>query len=260
YIREHFEDDEETMLRSLRSCMDRPETLVEENQKLWGKYLINTNKATEYQRVVKWVKKMECGDAVYTILKAMSEARETREMVMSNGFLRGLSAEKKIYVYELLAADSTLDEFVRTGMEKVFNRLDGGDKERAIHFLLAKGSIKALRYLSKHLEMFGRNYAMHYSTVEVLPLLIKLYVATIGFEPRHDYSCILSAMEEIATASDENWFVVKSELEKLIKKDRKFVRLNWYLDKWETLYWERQNERLSIEDVKRLIGGYGKEN
>lgn len=253
YIREQFEDDEETMLRSLRSCMNRSETLVEENQKLWGKYLINTNKTTEYQRVVRWVKKMESGDAVYTILKAMIEKNDTRELVKTNGFLRGLSAEKKRYVYELLASDNTLDEFVRIGMERVFNRLDNGEKERAMHFLLAKGSIKALRYLSNHLEMFGRNYAMHYSTVEALPLLIKLYVATIGFEPRYDYSCILNAMEEIATTSDENWFVVKSELDELIEKDRKFVRLNWYLDKWETLYWERQNKMFSIEDVKKLL-------
>lgn len=256
YIREQFEDDEETMLRSLRTCMNRPETLIEENLKLWGKYLINTNKATEYQRVVKWVKKMNSGDAVYTILKAMTETKDTRGLVMTSGFLRGLSAEKKIYVFELLADDSSLDEFVRTGMEKVFKRLDDGNKGRAMHFLLAKGSIKALRYLSKHLGMFGRNYAMHYSTVEALPLLIKLYVSTVDFEPRYDYSCILSAIEEIATASDENWFVVKSELEKLIEKDRKFVRLNWHLDKWETLYWERQKERWSIEDVKRVIGGY----
>ena len=196
---------------------------------------------------------MESGDAVYTILKAMIEKNDIRELVKTNGFLRGLSAEKKRYVYELLASDNTLDEFVRIGMERVFNRLDNGEKERAMHFLLAKGSIKALRYLSNHLEMFGRNYAMHYSTVEALPLLIKLYVATIGFEPRYDYSCILNAMEEIATTSDENWFVVKSELDELIEKDRKFVRLNWYLDKWETLYWERQNKMFSIEDVKKLL-------
>ena len=108
--------------------------------------------------------------------------------------------------------------------------------------------------------MFGRNYVMHYTTVEALPLLIKLYVTTIDLEPRYDYSCILSAIEEIATASDENWFAVKSQLEKLIKKNRKFVRLNWHLDKWETLYWERQKERFSLEDVKKVINGYGKEN
>ena len=29
----------------------------------------------------------------------------------------------------------SLDEFVRTGMEKMFNRLDNGDKERVMHLI-----------------------------------------------------------------------------------------------------------------------------
>lgn len=253
YIKEQFEDDEMSFIRALQLCMDKEEVLFEENLKLWGRYIVRTGITTEIPRIKKWLRTMDDGDAAYSIIKAMTERTDTRDIVMKSAFLRGLSAEKKEYVYELLATDDTLDEFVRNGLERLFNRLGDNEKGRAIHYLFAKGSIKALRYLSKHLSMFGRNYAMNYRSLEALPLLIKLYVTTIDFQPRYEYSCLLNAMEQIATANDDNWIVVKTELEKLIAKDRKYVGLNWYLDKWENLYWERRTKKMSFDEVKDLL-------
>ena len=253
YIKEQFEDDEMSFIRALQLCMDKEEVLFEENLKLWGRYIVRTGITTEIPRIKKWLRTMDDGDAAYSIIKAMTERTDTRDIVMKSAFLRGLSAEKKEYVYELLATDDTLDEFVRNGLERLFNRLGDNEKGRAIHYLFAKGSIKALRYLSKHLSMFGRNYAMNYRSLEALPFLIKLYVTTIDFQPRYEYSCLLNAMEQIATANDDNWIVVKTELEKLIAKDRKYVGLNWYLDKWENLYWERRTKKMSFDEVKDLL-------
>jgi hypothetical protein len=251
YIKEQFSDEKDILVRSLLTCMNRKEVLVEENQKLWGKYLISSGETTETGRIIGWLKKMEDGDPAYSIIKALTKNRDSREILLRKDVMKCLSWEKQEYVYELLAEENELDEFVKNGMERVFNRLEY--KGRALHFMLAKGSLKGLKYLSNHLEMFGRNFAMHYQSLEALPLLIKLYVKTLDFQPRYDYSCLLNAMEEISLASEENWKVVKIELEKLIKKSRKLIGLNWYLDKWGTIYLERNTQTMKIEEVKRLL-------
>lgn len=254
YIREQLKEDEQIFYRALQECMEKPEVQVEDNLKLWGKYLIKTGKTLEIPRIKKWLKVMDDGDAAYTIIKAMTERADMRKIVMTATFVRGLSIEKKEYVYELLASDDSLDDFVKNGIERLFYRLDAGCKGRAIYYLFAKGSVKALRYLARHLDMFGRNYAMNYHSIEALPLLLKIYVSTIDRQPRHDYSCLLNAIEMIAATSDYNWKTVKKDIEKLISQDQKYVGLNWYLDKWERQYWERQTRGMSFEEVKETIG------
>lgn len=68
-------------------------------------------------------------------------------------------------------------------------------------------------------------------------------------------------MEVIAYATDEVWTKVKELFAQLIQNDeRKFIHLNWYLREWLVKHMEKASPVMTIEEVKRLIRKYGKEN
>lgn len=68
-------------------------------------------------------------------------------------------------------------------------------------------------------------------------------------------------MGVIAYATDEVWTKVKELFAQLIQNDeRKFIHLNWYLRKWLVKHMEKASPVMTIEEVKRLIRKYGKEN
>lgn len=58
----------------------------------------------------------------------------------------------------------------------------------------------------------------------------------------------------MALASTENWKIVCIELEKLIESNRKkYVHLNYYLNKWEKEIMEKCTPIMNIDEVKRLL-------
>ena len=68
-------------------------------------------------------------------------------------------------------------------------------------------------------------------------------------------------MGVIAYATDEVWTKVKELFAQLIQNDeRKFIHLNWYLREWLVKHMEKASPVMTIEEVKRLIRKYGKEN
>lgn len=253
YILKQYEEDEIVLRKAVCNCINRDELLVEGNQKLWGRYLVMNQISREYPRVIGWLSKMGNGDATYTIIKALVENVETKAILKKTKTLKQISVEKRQYVYELLASDSSEDDFVRRGLERLMDE-EGCNKNLAVRYLIARGSIKGLRYLSCHTELFVHNLSMHYKSISAFPLLTKLYLETIDKKPRHDYSCLMNAIEEIAFCQQARYYNrVRQSLSRLIDKDRKYVDLYWYLDKWETRFLEMNTREMDIEVVKNML-------
>lgn len=175
-------------------------------------------------------------------------------MVLKNDVLTRCDMEKKLYIFERLALDATMDNFVREGVEKDFDNMDDGNKNRAARILLMKGSIKGLEYAEQNPSVLRiradvRNYA-----IEALPLLMSVYSKAMEKEHQSDYSGILKAVEVIAEDTDEGWEKVNQLFERLIQQDsKKFQHLNWYLRDWMVKRMEKASPVMSLEKVKEML-------
>lgn len=253
-ITEEFAGNKETFLDALRECMDNGWPCFEPNQKIWGVYLVKNMISSEYQRLAGWIRSMLDDDPVFSIIQAMAENPDTKQLLKSKEVLGGCDVIKRLFIYEQLAKDCSLDDFVRKGVEREFGNIRDDMKHQALRILLVKGSLVGLRYLAKHPERLHFSMAMHYQTLGALPLLMKIYSAKLDCNYRSDYLCILNAIEEIAMASEENWLAVKTEFEKKIKwRKKKYIQLNWYIENWEVKFMSKNTPVMDINEVKRLL-------
>lgn len=253
-ITEEFTDSQEVFLDALIECMDKGWPCFEPDQKIWGVYLVKKQISSEYQRLIGWIHAMPDNDPVFSIIQAMAEKPETKKLLMSKEVLGKCDVIKRLFIYEQLASDNSLDDFVRKGVEKEFGKIKDEWKHQALRILLVKGSQVGLRYLVRHPEILHFGIAMHYQTLDALPLLMRIYSTVIDKNHRSDYLCILNAIEEIAMASEENWQAVKAEFEKKIKwRRKKFIHLNWYLQNWEVKIMSKNTPVMDIDEVKRLL-------
>ena len=64
----------------------------------------------------------------------------------------------------------------------------------------------------------------------------------------------MNSIEELVLVSNENWQKVKIEFGKLIDLNRKkYVHLNFYLDKWEKEIMEKCTPTIGINEVIHLL-------
>lgn len=253
-IVEEFSDQKYVLLNALKECFDKRNVLAEPNLKIWGVYLVRNNITSEYQRVIGWMQVMRDNDPAYSIIKALVENPVTKQKVMSKEVMKQCDAIKRLYIYELLSNDNELDDFVRKGVEKEFGRINADRKYLALRILLAKGSLVGLKYLAKHTEMLNYSVPMHYQTLEALPWLMKIYCAELDRYHRSDYMFVLNAIEEIAMVSEDNWLVVKAEMEKKIKwRRKKFIHLNWYIENWDMKIKSKNTPVMDMNEVKRIL-------
>ena len=243
-----------TFLTALRECMDRPTEYADRNWQEWCVYLVKQGATSEYQRTIDMMLSLPCASPSLRIAEVLLENEETRPMVLKNDVLTRCDMEKKLYIFERLALDATMDDFVREGVEKDFDNMDDGNKNRAARILLMKGSIKGLEYAEQNPSVLRiradvRNYA-----IEALPLLMSVYSKAMEKEHQSDYSGILKAVEVIAEDTDEGWEKVNQLFERLIQQDsKKFQHLNWYLRDWMVKRMEKASPVMSLEKVKEML-------
>ena len=243
-----------TFLTTLRECMDRPIEYADRNWQEWCVYLVKQGATSEYQRAINMMLSLPCASPSLRIAEVLLENEETRPMVLKNDVLTRCDMEKKLYIFERLALDATMDDFVREGVEKDFDNMDDGNKNRAARILLMKGSIKGLEYAEQNPSVLRiradvRNYA-----IEALPLLMSVYSKAMEKEHQSDYSGILKAVEVIAEDTDEGWEKVNQLFERLIQQDsKKFQHLNWYLRDWMVKRMEKASPVMSLEKVKEML-------
>lgn len=148
----------------------------------------------------------------------------------------------------------TMDDFVREGVEKDFDNMDDGNKNRAARILLMKGSIKGLEYAEQNPSVLRIRADVRNYTIEALPLLMSVYSKAMEKEHQSDYSGILKAVEVIAEDTDEGWEKVNELFETLIQQDsKKFQHLNWYLRDWMVKRMEKASPVMSLEKVKEML-------
>lgn len=243
-----------TFLTALRECMDRPTEYADRNWQEWCVYLVKQGATSEYQRAINMMLSLPCASPSLRIAEVLLENEETRPMVLKNDVLTRCDMEKKLYIFERLTPDATMDNLVREGVEKDFDNMDDGNKNRAARILLMKGSIKGLEYAEQNPSVLRiradvRNYA-----IEALPLLMSVYSKAMEKEHQSDYSGILKAVEVIAEDTDEGWEKVNQLFERLIQQDsKKFQHLNWYLRDWMVKRMEKASPVMSLEKVKEML-------
>lgn len=253
-IAESYEGDKNTFINALITCFDNQSYLEEPNLKIWGVYIIKYRITTEYQRVIGWMEKMSDSAPAFCIIQALVKNPETKRLVMSQDVMTKCDAVKRLFIYDQLSNDKTLDEFVRKGVEKEFMRIKPDRKDQALRILLAKGSLMGLRYLAKNSFLLNYSIAMHYQSIEALPLLMKIYSKVIDRTRGSDYMFVLNAIEEIAMTSEHNWKAVRAEFEKKIRwRRKKFIHLNWYIENWDKKIKSMNTPVMSLDEVKRLI-------
>ena len=88
------------------------------------------------------------------------------------------------------------------------------------------------------------------------PAALKAYSKATDIQSRSNYSFILNSIEEMALVSNENWQKVQMEFEELINLNRKkYVHLNFYLNKWEKEIMEKGTPTIGINEVIYLLKG-----
>ena len=226
----------------------------EENLKLWGCYLIENGISKEYSRVIGWMLNMPDRHSAYCLILTLLNNSTTKKMVMQRHILEKCSEDKKVFIYEQLAKVKDNNEFVRHGLENEFECFGDMNKKRALHTMLFIGSMYGLKYFVEHIDVIDYHISMHYTNVEALPYMLEAYSRAIDMQSRFDYSFIINSLQEMALASTENWKIVCIELEKLIESNRKkYVHLNYYLNKWEKEIMEKCTPIMNIDEVKRLL-------
>lgn len=253
-IREEYRDNVTVLNNALIECIDKNLGMNEQNQKIWGVYFIKQSVTSEYQRMIEWTQTMADSDPAYSILQAMIENPATRLLIARKEVVWQFDIMKRIFIYECLASNASFDDFVRTGVEKEFGKLSYDMKYQALRILLTKGSLRGLRYMTRHPERVDFSTIMHYRTLEALPLLMKIYSVAIEKSYRSDYHCVINAIEEIAMASEENWKAVREEFEKKIRwRRKKYIHLNWYIENWDNKIKAQNTPAMGLEEVKRLL-------
>lgn len=254
YIIERFTDNRQKLLTALRACMDQPKRHNETSWKLWCLYLIKKGVSSEYGRTLDVMLSLPCSDPSLSIAQALLDNSETRSMVLNEDIMERCGAEKRLFIYEHLSPDATMDEYVKKGLESDFDELDEGLKSRAVRLLLLKGSIKGLEYVEKHIHVIDMRSDLRKYSIDALPLLISVYSKAIDNLHHSDYGGILNAVGAIAGATDEGWEKVNKAFAELIEKDeKKFRHLNWYLREWSVRRMEQASPMMTIDEVKRLL-------
>ena len=197
---------------------------------------------------------LPCEDPAICIAQALIDNEETRHMVLKEDVLERCGAEKRLFIYEHLSPEATMDEFVRSGIEKDYDELDDGYKGRAVHLLLLKGSVMGLEYVERNIHVIDMRSDLRKYSLDALPLLISVYSKAIDNLHRSDYGGILNAVGVIAGESDEGWEKVNEAFADLMEKDeKKFRHLNWYLRDWSVKRMEKASPVMAIGEVKELI-------
>ena len=254
YISERFTDNRQKLLTALRACMDQSKRHNETSWKLWCLYLIKKGVSSEYGRTVDVMLSLPCSDPSLSIAQALLDNSETRSMVLNDDIMERCGAEKRLFIYEHLSPDATMDEYVKRDLENDFDELDEGLKSRAVRLLLLKGSVKGLKYVENHLQVIDMRSDIRQYDISAIPLLMTVYSKAIDNLHRSEYTGILNAVGVIACATEEGWTKVQELFADLIQNDeRKFIHLNWYLREWSVRRMEKASPMMTIEEVKRLM-------
>lgn len=248
--------DKPDFLKALRECMDSTVEYAEKNWKEWCVYLVKRNVSSEYQRAINKMLELPCADPSLSIAIALLENDETRPMVLKNEVLEKCNNEKRLFIFEQLSSDQTMDNFVKERIEQMFDGMGDGDKRRAVRLLLLKGSVKGLEYANENISVIDLRTDIRGYGIESLPLLLSVYSKSLDQKFRSDYAGVLRAVESIAESSDEGWTKVNERFEKLMSQDeKKFRHLNWYLRDWSVKRMEKASPVMTISEAKKLIYG-----
>lgn len=246
--------DKPDFLKALRECMDNTIEYAEKNWKEWCVYLVKQSVSSEYQRAINKMLELPCADPSLSIAIALLENDETRPMVLKNEVLEKCNDEKRLFIFEQLSSDQTMDNFVKEGIEQMFDELEDGDKRRAVRLLLLVGSVKGLEYANENISVIDMRTDIRGYGIESLPLLLSVYSKSLDQKFRSDYAGVLRSVEIIAEASDEGWAEVNEQFEELLKQDeKKFRHLNWYLRDWSVKRMEKASPIMKMNEVKVLL-------
>lgn len=241
-------------LIALRKCMDSSVEYAEKNWKEWCVYLVKNSVSSEYQRAINKMLELECADPALSIAIALLENDETRPMVLKNEVLEKCNNEKRLFIFEQLSSDQTMDNFVKERIEQMFDGMGDGDKRRAVRLLLLKGSVKGLEYANENISVIDMRTDIRGYGIESLPLLLSVYSKSLDQKFRSDYAGVLRAVESIVESSDEGWTEVNERFEKLMSQDeKKFRHLNWYLRDWSVKRMEKASPVMSLDEVKAML-------
>lgn len=253
YISERC-DDKPDFLKALRECMDNTVEYAEKNWKEWCVYLVKQSVSSEYQRAINKMLELPCADPSLSIAIALLENDETRPMVLKNEVLEKCNDEKRLFIFEQLSSDQTMDNFVKEGIEQMFDELEDGDKRRAVRLLLLVGSVKGLEYANENISVIDMRTDIRGYGIESLPLLLSVYSKSLDQKFRSDYAGVLRSIENIAEASDEGWAEVNEQFEELLKQnEKKFRHLNWYLRDWSVKRMEKASPIMKMNEVKLML-------
>lgn len=241
-------------LIALRKCMDSSVEYAEKNWKEWCVYLVKNSVSSEYQRAINKMLELECADPALSIAIALLENDETRPMVLKNEVLEKCNNKKRLFIFEQLSSDQTMDNFVKERIEQMFDGMGDGDKRRAVRLLLLKGSVKGMEYANENISVIDMRTDIRGYGIESLPLLLSVYSKSLDQKFRSDYAGVLRAVESIAESSDEGWTEVNERFEKLMSQDeKKFRHLNWYLRDWSVKRMEKASPVMSLDEVKAML-------
>lgn len=253
YISERSSD-KTNFLKALRECMDSTVEYAEKNWKEWCVYLVKRNVSSEYQRAINKMLELPCADPSLSIAIALLENDETRPMVLKKEVLEMCNDEKRLFIFEQLSSDQTMDNFVKEGVEQMFDGIDDIDKRRAVRLLLLKGSVRGLEYANEDTSVIDMRTDIRGYGIESLPLLLSVYSKSLDQRFRSDYAGVLRAIENIAEASDEGWTEVNEQFGMLLKKnEKKFRHLNWYLRDWSVKRMEKASSVMNLDEVKVML-------
>lgn len=254
YVCERMGDNQTVLLNELRNYMDRPVQYVDRNWKAWGVYLIKNKVSSEYDRIINVMLSLPASDTSMGLARELLDNEDTRMRVLGIDVMARCGIEKRLSIYEHLANDPRMNEYVKVGLERDFDQMNGDLQHRALRLLLSKGSMKGLEYVDKNPSGFGFRSDYKNYTLQALPLLLSIYDKAISHCHRAECYGLLNSIESIAEVTDEGWESVNQEFGKLIQMDTvKYQHLNWYLRNWSINRLEKASPLMTIDDVKKMF-------
>lgn len=168
-----------------------------------------------------------------------------------------MDIEDRLTIYSCMKQYQNADEWIMQKLEPKFKLFEGYALKQSLFLLLGIGSMEALQYLITNPDLLRdeRDYHFNYTNPTATSMLA--YVLQYLHENNiYDYlftNSIFSSFEKIAVQSKINLDEVKSVLEGLVSKDKKYKYVNRYIIMYENKFYEMNSSIKNITDVMNLI-------
>lgn len=220
------------------------------------KYLIVNGTKEDAMFIFKLTQKYKGKALSSLILEALLEREDIIDEIISN--INHLNNESILTVASKLIEEDDYKTNMISVLEKKLPNLEGYELRMALSLLVSSGSISALKYIQEHQDLLDNQTAIYdfrYDEVNALQLLLDILPQTYKKDGvfNMNASHIIQSIGTIAEKSEENYNMVKSEIDEFVKKHPDLDFLSQYLPGFYDRLLKKNEGEMTIESAASLL-------